>query len=402
MSTDFLDRRKPPHLLTLVLATATGAVTMNVFLPSMPGMARYFDADYSVVQLAVSGYLVATAILQIFIGPASDRFGRRPVMIGCFWIFIVGTLAALFAPTIEALLAARMLQAFSAGGMVVARAVVRDTVGPAEAASKLGYVIMAMALAPMVGPLIGGALDEVFGWQSTFVLTLVFGVVALAFIYLDLGETNATMSSSFASQFRAYPELLKSRRFWGYTLTAAFTSGGFFAFVGGGPYVATEMLKLSPSQYGMYFGIVSVGYLIGNFGAGRFSVRVGITRMMLIGNMIACSGMLLSLVLFTAGFHHPVALFGPVFFTGLGNGVTLPNSNAGMISVRPELAGSASGLGGALQIGGGAILAMVAASVLTPESGPYPLIVVMLASSLAAVVSTLYVMVVARSVGEPA
>ncbi|MBX3578156.1 MAG: multidrug effflux MFS transporter [Rhizobiaceae bacterium] len=397
----FLDRRSPPHLITLVLATATGAVSMNVFLPSMPGMAAYFNADYAVVQFAVSGYLIATAVLQVFIGPASDRFGRRPVMIACFWIFIAGTLAAALAPTIELLLVARMFQAFSAAGMVLGRAVVRDTVGPAEAASKLGYVIMAMALAPMVGPVIGGLLDEAFGWQSTFLLTLAFGAVALLFIYVDLGETNTTMSSSLTQQFRTYPELLRSRRFWGYTFTAAFASGAFFAFVGGGPYVASEMLKLSPTEYGLYFGIVSCGYLIGNFAAGRFSIRIGINRMMLVGNAVAAAGMCLSLGLFLAGFHHPIALFGPVFFTGLGNGMTLPNANAGLISVRPSLAGSASGLGGAMQIGGGAILAVVAGSVLGPETGPYPLILVMLLSALAAIASSLYVIAVARNAGSP-
>ncbi|HTV71523.1 MAG TPA: multidrug effflux MFS transporter [Rhizobiaceae bacterium] len=395
-----LDRRTPPHLITLVLATATGAVSMNVFLPSMPGMARYFDTEYAVVQLAVSLYLMATAVLQIFIGPASDRYGRRPVMIACFWIFIAGTVAAIFAPTIEALLAARMLQAFSAAGMVLARAVVRDTVGPAESASRLGYVIMAMSLAPMVGPLIGGLLDETFGWQSTFLLTLVFGTVALAFVYLDLGETNAQKSESFTAQFKAYPELLSSRRFWGYTLTAAFSSGGFFAFVGGGPYVATEMLHLSPSGYGLYFGIISCGYLVGNFISGRYSIRIGINRMMLFGNLISTAGLVLSLGLFAAGFNHPLSLFGPIFFGGIGNGMVMPNSNAGIVSVRPALAGSASGLGGAMQIGGGAVLAVVASALLGPDTGPYPLMYVMLISSLAAIASTLFVMAVARSVGR--
>ncbi|QPC87993.1 Bcr/CflA family efflux MFS transporter [Mesorhizobium sp. NBSH29] len=402
MASVFLDRKTEPHILTLVFATAVAAMSMNVFLPSMPGMARYFHTDYAVVQLAVSLYLIATAVLQLFIGPASDRFGRRPVMLVCVSIFLVGTLAAVFAPSIEALLACRLLQAFSAAGMVLGRAVVRDTVPADQAASKIGYVTMGTALVPMVAPMIGGFLDENFGWQSTFLLTLAFGCIALALIYFDLGETNQTPSSSFAGQFRSYPELVASRRFWGYVSTAAFTSGAFFAFIGGGPFVSSEILGLKPSEYGLYFGIISVGYMLGNLFSGRMSGRLGINRMMLIGNVIAATGMVLAIGLFASGFYHALALFGPAFFTGVGNGITLPNANAGIVSVKPHLAGSASGLGGAMQIGGGAALSVVAATLLTIESGPYPLLWVMLSSSVMGVISTLYVIRVSREVGEVA
>jgi len=322
-------------------------------------------------------------------------------MIVSFWLFILGSLACVFAPTIELLLAARMLQAFSAGGIVVSRAVVRDTVGAAEAASRMGYITMAMSVAPMIGPVIGGALDEVYGWQSTFMLTGAFGIIALAAVYLDLGETNLNPSKSLTEQFGAYPMLLKSKRFWGYTFTAAFISGGFYAFVGGGPYVASEMLHLSPSEYGFYFGIVSVGYLIGNFGSGRYSVRVGINRMMMTGNVVSLLGMLLSIGLFASGYEQPLALFGPMLFMGMGNGITLPNAAAGMVSVRPDLAGSASGLGGALQIGGGAAFSVLAAALLGPDTGPYPLIYVMILSALLAVLATFFV-IYANRPGWPA
>lgn len=400
MAGTFLNRATPPHIVTLVMATAVGTLSMNVFLPSLPGMAKFFDTEYAQVQLAVSLYLVATAVLQLFIGPASDRFGRRPVMLICIGLFILGTIAAIFAPTIEFLLASRILQAFSAAGVVLARAIVRDTVEANQAASKLGYITMGMALAPMIGPIIGGLLDEIYGWQSTFVLTLVFGFAALLIVYFDLGETNHNKSPSFASQLQHYPELLRSRRFWGYTFTAAFTSGSFFAFLGGGPYIATEILKLTPSQYGLYFAILSVGYMIGNYTSGRFSGKIGINRMMLAGNLIGGAGMVIAILLFAAGYNHPLSLFGPALFTGMGNGVTLPNANAGIVSIKPHLAGSASGLGGAMQIGGGAALSAVAASLLSPETGPYPLLWVMLLSSCAAVCSTLYVIRVSRQVGE--
>jgi DHA1 family bicyclomycin/chloramphenicol resistance-like MFS transporter len=400
MATRFLDRTTAPHLFTLVVATSVSSLSMNVFLPSLPGMARYFAADYAVVQLLVSLYLAATGLVQLFIGPASDRFGRRPVMLACLGVFIAGTVAAIYAPTIEVLLGCRLLQAFSAAGMVLARAVVRDTVEASQAASKIGYITMGMSLVPMIGPIIGGFLDELYGWKSSFVLMLAAGALTFALAWLDLGETNRVKSKSFAAQFRAYPDLLGSPRFWGYTLTAAFTSGAFFAFLGGGPYVATESLHLSPSEYGFYFGIISLGYLLGNFMSGRFSHRFGINRMMLYGNIASVFGMLLSMALFLLGYYHALSLFGPIFFTGVGNGLTLPNANAGIVSVNMHLAGSASGLGGALQVGGGALLAALAGALLTPGSGPYPLILVMLVSSLAGAASTLYVMRVTRDGNE--
>lgn len=390
----------PPNIVTLVLCSATGALAINVFLPSMPGMARFFGVDYGLMQLTVSLFLAATAVLQLLVGPMSDRFGRRPVMISCLLIFLAATAAATLSTSFEFLLAMRVLQAFSAAGMVLSRAIVRDLVEPNRAASMIGYVTMGMALAPMIGPVIGGLLEEQFGWQSTFYLTFAFGLMALLFVLFDLGETNRNRTASFAAQFRAYPELLASRRFWGYALTAGFTSGQFFAFLGGGPFVASEILHLSPSEYGLYFGIISVGYVVGNFLSGRYSERFGINTMMLAGAVIAVTGMVISWGLFAFGVFHPMSLFGPVVMTGIGNGITLPNAGAGIVSVRPHLAGSASGLGSALQIGLGSALSVAAGAMLSVQSGPFPLIWVMLVTSIAGIVTALYVILVERKLAR--
>ena len=400
MPASFLNRTRPPHIMTLVLATASAALAMNVFLPSLPGIARHFDADYAVVQLTVSLYLAFTAMLQLVIGPASDRFGRRPVMLTCFVIFLVGSAASIHAPSIEFLLAARVLQSFSAAGMVLSRAIVRDTVSADEAASRIGYVTMGMAVVPMIAPALGGYLDEIYGWQAAFLLTLGFGTVALVIIFFDLGETNLNRSSSLTAQVKGYPELLRSRRFWGYALTAGFTSGTFFAFVGGGPYVASQVLNLTPSQYGIYFGMLSLGYVAGNFMSGRFSKSVGLNRMMLAGGLVTIVGMAVAIVLLAFGVVHPLAVFGPTTLVGVGNGMTLPNANAGIVSVRPHLAGSASGLGGSMQIGLGAMLAATAGALLSPETGAAPLLWVMLCTSTAAVAASLYVLRVARQAGD--
>lgn len=386
---DFLDRASPPHILTLVIATSVSALATNVFLPSLPGIARHFEADYALAQLTVSIYLAATAVLQLGIGPASDRFGRRPVMLVCLGIFVLGSLAAIFAPTIEFLLAGRILQAFSAAGMVLARAIVRDTVASDQAASRIGYITMGMAMVPMAAPMIGGLLDEIYDWRAAFVMMLVFGLIAFLLVFFDLGETNRNASASLSAQMRAYPGLVRSLPFWGYALTGAFCMAVFFVLVGAGPFVATEILGLRPSEYGLYFGLLSLGYMIGNFLSGRYSRRVGIDAMMLNGNVTAVIGIALAFGLFWFGLGSALALFGPMVIVGIGNGMTLPNAAAGVVSVRPELAGSASGLAGSLQLGFAALVSAFAGIVVTVETGAIALLTLMLVAGVAAILVSL-------------
>ena len=387
----FLDRSPPPHLLTLVLMAGVAAMSMSVFLPSLPAMAEHFGADYAVMQLSVSLYLGVTAALQLVIGPLSDRYGRRPVTLGAMGIFLIATLGCLLAPTVGVFLAFRMLQGAVVVGIVLSRAVVRDMHGPNEAASMIGYVTMGMAMVPMIAPAIGGALDELFGWQAVFVLLFAFGALVAALIWADQGETSATIGRSTGRPMRDYPELFASPRFWGYALAAAFASGAFFAFLGGAPYAASEIYGIGPFWTGVAFGAPAIGYALGNFLSGRFSARLGIDRMLLGGATIVISGMSLSVALALAGLSHPALFFGAVTSVGIGNGMTIPNATSGMLSVRPHLAGTASGLGGAIMIGGGAAMSVLAGVVLEGAATSLPLQALMLATSSAALASTLYV-----------
>ncbi len=395
----FLDRTTPPHIITLVLLAGLGALSMNIFLPSLPVMAEYFGTEYRLMQLSVALYLGVNAVLQLFLGPISDRFGRRPVTLTAIVVFLVATVGTLVAPNVETFLAFRALQAVIIAGLVLGRAVVRDMVGQEEAASMIGYVTMGMAVVPMVGPMIGGLLDEAFGWQASFLLLLGCGIALLWLAWSDMGETARNRSSSFAEQFRQYPELLTARRFWGYCAASAFASGAFFAYLGGAPYVGSEIFGLSPAVLGLYFGAPALGYAAGNFLSGRFSVRVGVNHMVLWGTLVTCAGLGLLIALYAAGLEHPAVFFGFFTFVGLGNGMVLPNATAGMLSVRPRLAGTASGLGGAITIGGGAALSALAGALLTPGSGPYPLLFLMLSTSVASVLSILYVIRREREIG---
>jgi DHA1 family bicyclomycin/chloramphenicol resistance-like MFS transporter len=386
----FLDRKTPPHIFTLIVLTGIGALSMNIFLPSLPQMATYFQADYRLMQLSVALYLAVNAGLQILIGPISDRYGRRPVLLWGVAIFLLATLGCLYAPTIEAFLGFRMLQAVVVVGLVLGRAVVRDMYPADQAASQIGYVTMGMAVVTMIGPAIGGVLDQSFGWQANFWMLFALGLMVLAVAWRDLGETAKPGSGSFAAQVRQYPELLTSRRFWGYCLASAFASGAFFAYLGGAPYVGSEVFGLSPSEVGFYFGAPAMGYFFGNWISGRYSVRAGINAMILWGTLISAGGLILSLLLFLVGFKTALVFFGFMTFVGLGNGMVLPNATSGMLSVRPHLAGTASGLGGAIMVGGGAALSALAGFMLTHGTGAYPLIWIMLAASLSAVAAILY------------
>lgn len=375
-------RRTPPHILTLVLLSGLGALSMNVFLPSLPGMARDFGVDYAVMQLSVTVYLAGSALVQMIAGPLSDRYGRRPVMLVGLATFLVATAGTLLAPSAGWFLAFRTLQAAVGTGMVLSRAIVRDMVEGDAAASRIGYVTMGMSVIPMMAPILGGLLDEAFGWRANFAMLLAAGAAALALAWVDLGET-ARGGLSMRAQMRGYPQLARSGVFWGYALAATFASGAFFAYLGGAPFVGETVFHLRPAEVGYWFAAPSIGYLLGNFISGRFAARVGIDRMILLGAWVTALALGAALAVTMAGALVPAVFFGAIALMGLGNGMVLPSATAGMMGVRPELAGTASGLGGAMAVAGGAGLAALAGRFLVPGAGATPLLCIMALSAAA-------------------
>ena len=374
----FLDRTSPPHIFTLILLASISALTMNIFLPSLPNIAASLGSSTSILGLSVGIYLASSALLQLIIGPFSDQFGRRPLILWSLIIFCLSTLATVFVTNTAQFLILRIFQAISASCMVLARAIVRDTTESVEqAGSQIAYVTMGMAFVPMIGPAIGGLLDYQYGWTASFWILCLLGSMIFLISYFDVGETLPENSQGFLEQIRTYPSLLRSKRFWAYSLSSAFVSGAFFSYLGGAPFVGNEVFGLSPKDLGIWFGAPAVGYILGNFLSGRFSTKIGLDKMIFFGVIIALTGVSISFMISYLGFGSILSFFGLMSLVGLGNGMSIPNATAAMMSVNPKLAGTAAGLGSAIMIGGGAGLSAIANFILKPGGSELPLIILM-------------------------
>ena len=388
----FLNRSTPPHILTLILLASISALTMNIFLPSLPNIASELNSSTSILGLSVGIYLASSAVLQLIIGPFSDQFGRRPLILWSLIIFCISTLATVFITNTAQFLILRIFQAISASCMVLARAIVRDTTESIEkAGSKIAYVTMGMALVPMVGPAIGGLLDYQYGWEASFWLLFILGLVILIVSFFDVGETLSNHNQSFLQQISTYPSLLRSKRFWGYCLSSAFVSGAFFSYLGGAPFVGNEVFGLEPKDLGFWFGAPAIGYVLGNFLSGRFSTKIGLDKMIFLGVSTALFGVSISMTISLLDHGSVLSFFGLMTLVGLGNGMSIPNATAAMMSINPKLAGTAAGLGSAIMIGGGAGLSAIANFILIHGSSEIPLIMLMWTSVFCGLCSVAYV-----------
>lgn len=373
-----------------------------MFVPSLASIADDLGTDYAVISLSISAYLAVTAVLQIILGPLADRYGRRPVLLVCVAVFTGASLVCALAQDVTVFLIFRILQGAIIAGSALASAVIRDTADERDAASLLSYVSMAMAVAPMLGPMLGGVLDAAFGWRANFIVYSGTGAALLWLVWSDLAETNPAPADTFAAQLRAYPELLRSRRFWAYSLCMAFGIGAFYIFIAGAPLVAAEVFAMPPAALGFGIGTITMGFFAGSFISGRVSARAGPIRMVLAGRVVAFAGLSLGLMLYWLGAFSAAVFFGAAICVGLGNGLTIPSARASALSVRPHLAGSASGLSGALAVAGGAVLTALPGLVLTPQNGAWLLLLLMLGTAAAGLAAGLYVWDLDRRERRPA
>ncbi|MEL3892192.1 multidrug effflux MFS transporter [Ferrovibrio sp. MS7] len=384
-----------PSLAILIAMTALGPTALNIFMASMPGMVQVFNTDYGTIQLTLTLYLVGMASAQLAYGPISDRTGRRPALLWGLGIYIAGGLLCAAAWNVEVLIFGRLLQALGGcAGIVLSRAIVRDIYDRSESAAMIGYITMAMSLAPMFAPAIGGYLDSWISWRASFAVCMLFGGSVFLWAYLRLPETlKAGAETMPAGSIRAYIAdhftLLRHPAFRGYALQTTFVSGVFFSFITGAPFVVITVLKLPPSTYGLWFILVSLGYMLGNFSTGRLVRRLGTDRMFAAGAIISIVGSSLIALFGFLNIVTPETVFLPMAVVAVANGITLPNGIAGAISVNPKLAGTAAGLVGAMQMGMGAVATQIVGHWQDVQPNQFPMVLTMLGMSLAAGITCL-------------
>ncbi len=345
-------------LIVSVLLTAMvalGPISTDLYLPSLPAIGRDFGVANAEVQLTLSVFLAGFAFSQLAYGPLSDRFGRRPVILGGLALYLLATLVCAFAAAIEVLILARFFQAVGACvGPVLGRAVVRDIYGRERAARMLSYMGMAMALAPAFGPILGGFLEVWFGWRANFAVLGIFATATLAAALVTLPETNqwkspdATRPGHILGNYRS---LLRHRSYLGYVIITACTYSGIFSFISGSSFVLIGLLGLTPDVYGFCFAAIVVGYMIGTFFSGRLTVKLGLERMVQLGTAVQVVGGFAGVALYLAGIVTVPSIVGPVMVFMAGTGLAMPNSQAGAIGPFPQMAGSASALLGFFQMG---------------------------------------------------
>ncbi len=370
------------RLFTLILLTALSTATLNLFVPSLVNIAEDLQADYNVVSLSIGVYLAAMTVVQLVVGPLSDKIGRRPVLLGSLVLFTLASAGCAFATDVRVFLAFRMLQSAMVAGYVLSMAMVRDTTNAQDAASRLGYVSMAMAVAPMMGPVLGGFLDSLYGWRSNFYFLILCGVALFIWCWIDLKETHLIDKKPTQEPSESTWQLMREPGFWAYSLCTTFSTASLYIFLTGAPLVAQSEFGLSTAELGIYFATGTAGFMLGSYLSGRYASGIPATTMMLAGRLTTCLGIAVGFSAALAGVLTWWLFFGSIVFVGLGNGLTIPSSNAQTLSIRPQLAGAAAGISGAAIVALGAPLSMLTGKILPEEGASTVVLFLMLCTSL--------------------
>ncbi|MEM7258280.1 MAG: MFS transporter [Pseudomonadota bacterium] len=342
-----------------VVAATVGSAIMGITLltPALPLLQQQFAASGDAVQLQLTVYLIALAVGQLICGTLSDSIGRRPLLLGGTFLYCLGGVLGLSADSIESLTVYRVIQGFGASACLsMGRAMVNDCFARAEAARHLATIQIMVAIAPILSLALGGVLAELAGWQGALFVTSVAGAVVFALCLLTTTETHIQRTSigSASQVIGIYRQLLLNPVFLSFTITGSLQVAMFFSMNGFLPF-QYERNGLTPMQFGFWFSLTSVFYLIGNTCNRLYFVSRGIER----AAMIGCSMCLLAVVLMfitqEAGLTHPLSLVIPCCIFGFSNGIILANIMAGAMSAAGSYAGTGSGLAGAAQMAAGAL-----------------------------------------------
>ena len=378
-------------LLILGALSAFGPLAIDFYLPSFPALARAFATDVDQVQLSLSAYFVGIALGQLIYGPLADRYGRRGPLLAGVALFTLASLACALAPSLEWLIAARFVQALGGcAGMVVSRAVVRDLCDPLNSARVFSQLMLVMGVAPILAPLGGGLLLQVWGWQAIFLLLALFALLCLLAVWRWLPETlpadqpAAPLSGAFAQ----YRRLAGERDFIGHALTGGFAMAGMFAYITGSPFVFIELHGVPAQHYGWLFGANALGFIL-MAQVNALLVRRHGPAFLLPRSVLVY--LLCALALLLAVFWRPADLWPllpPLLLCMASLGCIIPNASACALAGQASHAGSASALLGFLQF---AIAALVAGLVaLLHDGSALPMALGIAGCGLAAMLAALF------------
>jgi DHA1 family bicyclomycin/chloramphenicol resistance-like MFS transporter len=373
-------------LLLLVAMTGVAPISLYMLVPALPALAKTFGRDISIAQMTVSLFMVGLACSQIVMGPLSDRFGRKPVLLAGLGLMVLASVGGCFAQSLPQLIAARFLQALGgATGMVMSRAIIRDLYSRERIGAMISLVIAVMMIAQMLSPLMGGLLEIGFGWRAIFYAITALSILVTIGIALALPETRRAGDRPDGGGFRTdINSLFLSRAFIGYVLCQVLASSIIFTFAGGGPYVVVTQMGRSSAEYGAWFATSGLAYLIGNLFCVRFAPRHSLQRLIWFGLALQFAGAALNLIWGVTGLNQvPAWLFITHMLITFGNAFVMSNSAAGAISIRPLAAGTASGVMGFLQMGFGSLCSQFGAYLGGHFPTPVPLNLAILMLSLA-------------------
>ncbi len=366
--------------LTILLAmmTGLGPLSTDIYLASMPFIGAALNASASAVQLTMSAYVIGFAFGQIIYGPLSDKYGRRPVLLTGFAIYLAATFACIFASTIETLITARIIQSLGAAGpIILARAIVRDLYEGAQAGRQLALMSTIVGFTPIGAPVLGGVLQAFFDWHASFVAMLMVAGILAFVVLLLLPETNHNRQEgplSPRSILTSFGEVAKNHAFRTYAGMQALSYCGLFAFLSGSSYVLQKVYGFDSISFGLMFACCSVCYVSGAYIGARMVARRGLDGMIARGVAIMGFGGVVQLASVVVFPNAPLAFIIPEMIYFFGLAFIMPNTVAAAMSPFPERAGAASSLMGFVQMSAAALVAWGMALFLSTSAIPVAIV----------------------------
>ncbi|WP_295143132.1 multidrug effflux MFS transporter [uncultured Reyranella sp.] len=368
-----LTPRSPAYIALLVALGSFGPLTMSIYTPVMPSVGHELLATPENVKLTLTTYMLGFAVGQLFYGPLSDRYGRRPVLLGGLLFFAITSFACSFAPSIGGLIGLRILQGLgAASGSVLGRALTRDAYTFKEMPLVMSWISLGQNIAPSLAPTIGGFLGEWSSWRATFWFVGGFGTILFLVTLAGLRETNKFRSEriDLSSLLRGSGEMLRDRRFLGHILPLGFAFALNFGMLAGVPFVLQESMGFSPREFGLIVLLSVGGFTLGTFVNNRLVGRVAPVDIIMFSGWFHVAALVGMAALSLSGIVTWWAIVGPHMLLSFGTGMIVANANAGAVGLYPRLAGTASSLAGLAQMGMGA-MGTVAVAALTVVGSRY-------------------------------